>query len=352
MKHPNKRSHSPDGRDERGSNDRKGRGSDDRGGRGRAPDLDARKAAREKDKSTLWDSSRSRSPPPLKDKQDKMNVETTAVPKKKQKLVEKERDKGGPSDSESSVKVTKQKKNSGSKKKKSRSASPSSSSSSDSNSSDSESRKRKKSKGKKHKKKKSKGGKKKSKKSKKSKKASSSSEDSSESEQEEVPTIKETRLVAVAETAVVSVTPEPEAAPLGDMWEDATKHRPVESEELIGPKPKAKDSALDARNYGGALLPGEGEAIAGFVQAGKRIPRRGEVGVTSDEIEAFEGLGYVMSGSRHKRMNAIRIRKENQVYSAEEKRALSLLNFEERANKEKKLMADFHRYLLEKDSEK
>ena len=33
----------------------------------------------------------------------------------------------------------------------------------------------------------------------------------------------------------------------------------------------------------------------------------------------FEDLGYVMSGSRHSRMNAIRIRKENQVYSAEEK---------------------------------
>ena len=29
-----------------------------------------------------------------------------------------------------------------------------------------------------------------------------------------------------------------------------------------------------------------------------------------------------MSGSRHKRMNAVRIRKENQIYSAEEKRAL------------------------------
>ena len=36
---------------------------------------------------------------------------------------------------------------------------------------------------------------------------------------------------------------------------------------------------------------------------------------------------YVMSGSRHKKMNAIRIRKENQVYSAEEKRALALFNF-------------------------
>lgn len=32
-------------------------------------------------------------------------------------------------------------------------------------------------------------------------------------------------------------------------------------------------------------------------------------------------------------MNAIRIRKENQVYSAEEKRALALINHEEKAAK-------------------
>ena len=37
-----------------------------------------------------------------------------------------------------------------------------------------------------------------------------------------------------------------------------------------------------------------------------------------------------MSGSRHKRMNAVRIRKENQIYSAEEKRALQLFNHEEK----------------------
>ena len=55
-----------------------------------------------------------------------------------------------------------------------------------------------------------------------------------------------------------------------------------------------------------------------------------------------------MSGSRHKRMNAIRIRKENQVYSAEETRALALLNFEERQAKEKKIMADL-RKLVEPD---
>ena len=47
----------------------------------------------------------------------------------------------------------------------------------------------------------------------------------------------------------------------------------------------------------------------------------------STKIEHLESVGYVLSGSRHARMNAVRIRKENQVYSAEEKRALALITF-------------------------
>jgi hypothetical protein len=39
-------------------------------------------------------------------------------------------------------------------------------------------------------------------------------------------------------------------------------------------------------------------------------------------------------------MNAIRIRKENQVYSAEEKAALAMINYEEKALREQKVMAD------------
>ncbi|KAI3449649.1 hypothetical protein Pfo_006314 [Paulownia fortunei] len=96
-------------------------------------------------------------------------------------------------------------------------------------------------------------------------------------------------------------------------------------------------------SYGGALRPGEGDAIAQYVQQGKRIPRRGEVGLSAEEISKFEGLGYVMSGSRHQRMNAIRIRKENQVYSAEDKRALAMFNYEEKAKREQKVMADLQR---------
>eukprot|EP00479_Gromia_sphaerica_P012720 TRINITY_DN6821_c0_g1_i1.p1 TRINITY_DN6821_c0_g1~~TRINITY_DN6821_c0_g1_i1.p1 ORF type:complete len:113 (-),score=20.79 TRINITY_DN6821_c0_g1_i1:83-421(-) len=94
-------------------------------------------------------------------------------------------------------------------------------------------------------------------------------------------------------------------------------------------------------------MPGEGSAIASYVQKGIRIPRRGEIGLSSQQIEDFEGMGYVMSGSRHKRMNAIRIRKENQVYSAEEKGRLALINFEEKADKREKDFNKIYRKHLE-----
>ena len=75
------------------------------------------------------------------------------------------------------------------------------------------------------------------------------------------------------------------------------------------------------------MLPGEGDAMAEYVKMGKRIPRRGEIGLTSNEIESFEISGYVMSGSRHRRMEAVRLRKENQVYSADEKWVLWLFYY-------------------------
>lgn len=55
---------------------------------------------------------------------------------------------------------------------------------------------------------------------------------------------------------------------------------------------------LSQKDFGRALLPGEGAAMAAYVTEGKRIPRRGEIGLTSDEIANFEDVGYVMSGSR------------------------------------------------------
>jgi hypothetical protein len=101
-------------------------------------------------------------------------------------------------------------------------------------------------------------------------------------------------------------------------------------------------------NYGKALLPGEGSAMAHFVQNNMRVPRRGEIGYGADEIDKFEKSGYVMSGSRHARMNAVRIRKENQVYTAEEQRALAMITLEEKAEKEKALVQDFRQMLEQK----
>jgi len=119
--------------------------------------------------------------------------------------------------------------------------------------------------------------------------------------------------------------------------------KPVEEEEaFVGPALPPQKASVDV-NYGGALLPGEGDAMAAYVQSGKRIPRRGEVGLSADEIQHFEDIGYVMSGSRHSRMNAIRIRKENQVYTAEEKAALAMINHEEQMAREQKVLADLRK---------
>lgn len=98
------------------------------------------------------------------------------------------------------------------------------------------------------------------------------------------------------------------------------------------------------------MLRGEGSAMAAFLKEGteQRIPRRGEIGLTSNEIASFEDVGYVMSGSRHKRMNAVRMRKENQVISAEEKRGILKLQQEERARREAILREEFQELVSDK----
>lgn len=69
------------------------------------------------------------------------------------------------------------------------------------------------------------------------------------------------------------------------------------ADESIGPVQK-QHVTLSAKDFGKALLPGEGAAMAAYIAEGKRIPRRGEIGLTSDEIASYESVGYVMSGSR------------------------------------------------------
>jgi hypothetical protein len=157
----------------------------------------------------------------------------------------------------------------------------------------------------------------------------------SDSEVEEMSKAKAEEAKTIAEIDV-------EALLFKEMIEAQKKPPPaLDNEQVVGPMPLPR--AEGHISYGGALRPGEGDAIAQYVQQGKRIPRRGEVGLSADEIQKFETLGYVMSGSRHQRMNAIRIRKENQVYSAEDKRALAMFNYEEKAKREHKVMADLQR---------
>lgn len=125
-----------------------------------------------------------------------------------------------------------------------------------------------------------------------------------------------------------------------------------DSDEDVGPQPlhKIVTKKFDERAYGSALLRGEGSAMAAFLQddTDSRIPRRGEIGLTSDEIAQFESVGYVMSGSRHKRMNAVRMRKENQVISAEEKRGILKLQKDERQRREAILREEFSELVTEK----
>ena len=136
------------------------------------------------------------------------------------------------------------------------------------------------------------------------------------------------------------------------MWVEK-KGEPGKSDAFVGPVPEVSVQKSSGKlDYGGALLPGEGEAMAAYVAEGKRIPRRGEIGLTSNEIEHYEVAGYVMSGSRHRRMEAVRIRKENQIYSADDKHALALYNHEERKKRENRILSEFRSMVHKKMTKK
>lgn len=116
----------------------------------------------------------------------------------------------------------------------------------------------------------------------------------------------------------------------------------------VGPVPLAENEDNDERAYGSQLLPGEGSAMAAYVKEGKRIPRRGEIGLSGDQIAEFEKAGYVMSGNRHQRMNAVRLRKENQVISAEEKRLVLQHAQEQKVKRENEIISGFREILSDK----
>jgi len=136
-----------------------------------------------------------------------------------------------------------------------------------------------------------------------------------------------------------------------DVMESVAEGKKIQSEEsdeeIIGPVLPQKIQ-LSHKELGTQLLRGEGEAMAAYIEDGKRIPRRGEIGLTADEIVRYEDEGWVMSGSRHRRMEAVRLRKENQIYSADEKRALAMFTKEGRDEKEKKILGQFKEMVNEK----
>lgn len=90
---------------------------------------------------------------------------------------------------------------------------------------------------------------------------------------------------------------------------DKKKHK--REKEAAGPVVGPRPVPVLAMDRSG--LTSEGRNMSNYIASGKRIPRRGEIGRTSEEISAFEAQGYVMSGSRHRRMEAVRQRKESQV---------------------------------------
>ncbi|KAK7473171.1 hypothetical protein VKT23_001270 [Stygiomarasmius scandens] len=158
----------------------------------------------------------------------------------------------------------------------------------------------------------------------------------------------EDQWVVKSPTGAVSMLPPPVPA-----RNELSSRDQDDSDDELGPQPVIRISnsskRIDERAYGGQLLRGEGSAMAAFLQEGteSRIPRRGEIGLTSDEIAQYENVGYVMSGSRHRRMNAVRMRKENQVISAEEKRGILKLQKEERARREAILREEFSELVQE-----
>ncbi|KAF8893467.1 ras-induced vulval development antagonist-domain-containing protein, partial [Infundibulicybe gibba] len=120
------------------------------------------------------------------------------------------------------------------------------------------------------------------------------------------------------------------------------RHRSYEEEDRKKKRSSVQSHSLSQQKSGRwapahpkCLLRGEGSAMAAFLQDGteSRIPRRGEIGLTSDEIAQYEDVGYVMSG--------MRMRKENQVISAEEKRGILKLQKEERERREAILREEF-----------
>ncbi|BEI88444.1 uncharacterized protein CcaverHIS019_0111620 [Cutaneotrichosporon cavernicola] len=128
----------------------------------------------------------------------------------------------------------------------------------------------------------------------------------------------------------------------------ASLTRVEHDEPEVGPVAPAEYDVQVDRDAYARLLPGEGAAMAAFVQKGERIPRRGEIGLDPAKIASYEAAGFVMSGSRHQRMNAVRQRKEAQVVSAEEKRAALVAQRDQAQAREGAIISQFREMVDER----
>lgn len=88
-----------------------------------------------------------------------------------------------------------------------------------------------------------------------------------------------------------------------------------------------------------------------YVEAGQRIPRRGEIGLDQAKIMQYEASGFVMSGSRNARMNAVRVRKETQVLNAQDKLEQIKTRKEEAERKEGEIISQFREMVQERLAE-
>lgn len=134
-----------------------------------------------------------------------------------------------------------------------------------------------------------------------------------------------------------------------DMWVENTaiamipeKRYKAEDSYSIGPElPEAIKAAFETNMVTKNAKAGEGVQLAEIIDEQSRIPRRGEVGHSEADIDHYENAGYIMSGNRHRRMEAVRLKKESQIYSVEEKRALQIYTRQERENKETAVIQQF-----------
>ena len=82
---------------------------------------------------------------------------------------------------------------------------------------------------------------------------------------------------------------EHDAREAADFKEAVLGTQPQDSSDDEGPMPlpEGQQAQQSEADYGKALRPGEGAAIAAYVQKNMRVPRRGEIGLKSTEIEKF-----------------------------------------------------------------